>query len=373
MKKKVTFVFQGGRSARINGKDSFAKDMFYTYFKFKENHDVEIIEFQNYVKEGKFYKLIFYFQGYVRRFIKIPLYSIYLTNKKNYKILSESDHIILSTNRIATSVLPMLLRMRFRRKKNNVTFFILGLFSSVPKYRVLKMLQSIFYFFLFLITDNIVFIGYGEYKYALSQKNFFKKKYSYVPFGVDVDFWNDGKVKDNSNKKGILFVGNDSNRDFELVKKISSQMKNIDFTLVTSEIDTKEVGDNVIIHKGNWGNPAISDSELRDLYRRSRLTIIPLKESLQPSGQSVALQSMSTGTPVLITKTEGLWDTEKLVDGKNIVLLEDNSLKTWVEKINNLYSNPLKLDELSSNSKIDVKKYFSIENFYDKLIQTIDL
>ena len=123
----MTFVFQGGRSDRIKGQDSFAKDMFYTYFKFEENHDVEIIEFQNYVKEGRFYKFIFYFQGYVRRLIKIPLYSVYLTNKKNYKILSESDYIVLSTNRIATSVFPMLLRMRLRRKKNNVTFFILPL------------------------------------------------------------------------------------------------------------------------------------------------------------------------------------------------------------------------------------------------------
>ena len=38
------------------------------------------------------------------------------------------------------------------------------------------------------------------------------------------------------------------------------------------------------------------------------MTIIPLKNSIQPSGQSVALQSMACGTPVVITETFGFWD-----------------------------------------------------------------
>ena len=39
--------------------------------------------------------------------------------------------------------------------------------------------------------------------------------------------------------------------------------------------------------------------------QESKITIIPLKNTLQPSGQSVALQSMANGTPVLISKTDG--------------------------------------------------------------------
>ena len=45
--------------------------------------------------------------------------------------------------------------------------------------------------------------------------------------------------------------------------------------------------------KGSWGEPGVSDLELRDLYRNAKVTIVPLKNSLQPSGQSVTLQSMS--------------------------------------------------------------------------------
>ena len=75
---------------------------------------------------------------------------------------------------------------------------------------------------------------------------------------------------------------------------------------LSEEISKKNVSANSSILKGSWGNPAINDLELRKLYRSAKLTIIPLKESLQPSGQSVALQSIACGTPVLITKLKDL-------------------------------------------------------------------
>ena len=48
---------------------------------------------------------------------------------------------------------------------------------------------------------------------------------------------------------------------------------------------------------------------LKEIYDKSFISLIPLKDSLQPSGQSVALQSMSMMVPVIITKTVGFWDT----------------------------------------------------------------
>ena len=59
--------------------------------------------------------------------------------------------------------------------------------------------------------------------------------------------------------------------------------------------------------EGHWNYEILSDEELKEIYNNAILTIIPLKDSLQPSGQSVALQSMSSGTPVMISKTSGFW------------------------------------------------------------------
>ena len=60
-------------------------------------------------------------------------------------------------------------------------------------------------------------------------------------------------------------------------------------------------------YEGMWWNNKLSDDAIK-ICTKAYLTIIPLNNTLQPSGQSVALQSMSVGTPVLITKTIGFWD-----------------------------------------------------------------
>ena len=43
---------------------------------------------------------------------------------------------------------------------------------------------------------------------------------------------------------------------------------------------------NVKIYNGSWANSLLTDLELKALYEESKLTIIPLKNSTQPSGQS---------------------------------------------------------------------------------------
>ena len=84
------------------------------------------------------------------------------------------------------------------------------------------------------------------------------------------------------------------------------------FVFLSEQIKTEKLKENSKIINGSWGSPAIDDIELRNIYQSAKLTIIPLKESLQPSGQSVALQSIACGTPVLITETKGFWDKKTL-------------------------------------------------------------
>jgi len=94
---------------------------------------------------------------------------------------------------------------------------------------------------------------------------------------------------------------------------------------------------------------------------------------LQPSGQSVALQSMMVGTPVLITKTSGLWDTTKLIDNENIFFLNENSLNTWIDKIVSLYNKDDELTLISKNSTKTIVDFFSTELFYENIKKLIKI
>jgi glycosyltransferase involved in cell wall biosynthesis len=369
--KKVTFVYQTGRARKLDSKIAYAKDMFYTYFNFADEFDTEIIEFRNFELTliNRFF-LVFE-REVIRRFFKIPAYWVFLTSKDNFNKLYKSDAIILSTNRVASSVLPMLILIKLLKRRVSVSFFVLGLYSSRPKYIILRFFQSIYYNILFLTSNNIFFIGEGEYLFAKKQNRFFSKKFQYTPFGIDIDFWKTKNQAEDIKKNGILFVGNDSNRNFDTVLEISKELRNIDFTFVTNKISDSDIGSNVTLHQGTWGDPAISDAELKLLYQKNRLTIIPLKESLQPSGQSVALQSMAVGTPVLITKTAGLWDNKNLIDDKNILFLQSDNPKEWKDKILRVYHDQEKLEKVSINSVKCVEEFFSIDQFYNEIKRKI--
>ena len=101
----------------------------------------------------------------------------------------------------------------------------------------------------------------------------------------------------NKKKEGILFVGNDGKRDYNFLIKLSQHLPELNFTVITNQ-ELNFNTTNVRYIKGNWSDQLISDESLREIYSKSKLTIIPIKNSYQPSGQSVALQSLSCNTPI---------------------------------------------------------------------------
>ena len=128
---------------------------------------------------------------------------------------------------------------------------------------------------------------------------------------------------------------------------------------------------NVKVIFGKWGSSEITDSDIKEYYENSKICIIPLKESTQPSGQSVALQSLSVGVPVIISKTEGFWDHENFFDGKNITFCE-NKLEIWIKKIEELYSDNRLLNNLSNNGKSVVLKNYNLDLLKKRLMEYIN-
>ena len=94
-------------------------------------------------------------------------------------------------------------------------------------------------------------------------------------------------------------------------------------------------------------------------------------DSLQPSGQSVALQSMASGTQVMISKTSGFWDFDKFINNKNIILLENNSVENWCIQIKLLLKDENTLNKISKNGIDTIKNYFNLELFDRRVFNII--
>mgnify|MGYP001296942387 FL=1 len=370
----VTYLFVSGRKNRIVSDKIYSKEFFYSYHFVKKYYsNVEILEFND-VKNV--YRItantLKFIDKTLRKITKLPFFMTEIINYVNFKKLYTTDILVATNDRIGLSIMPILFikKLVFRKQISN-NMFVLGLFSNISNSSVIRKIQKIILGLCFRVYDNFIFIGKSEYEYAKENNRKFERKFHYIPFSVDFNFWNTSNLP-KKNDDYVLFIGNDGYRDFDKVIKIAKNLQNVNFCFVTNQIKKEDrLPSNVKLIEGHWNYEILSDEELREIYNNAILTIIPLKDSLQPSGQSVALQSMSSGTPVMISKTSGFWDFDHFTNLENIVFIEDNSVKNWCMQINSLIKDPNTLKAIANNGLHTIKNYFNLEIFDYKVFDII--
>jgi glycosyltransferase involved in cell wall biosynthesis len=150
-------------------------------------------------------------------------------------------------------------------------------------------------------------------------------------FGVDENFW--VPPEDVTERSGILSVGNDGRRDYDTLVKAAGVMPDHEFTILTRFEAPKSLPCNVRWQCLNGPENYLPIKDLLPLYQSSQCVVLPLKESLQPSGQSVAMQAMMCGTSVVITKTQGWWGSDVIRDGRQVTLVRPEDPQTLADAI----------------------------------------
>ncbi len=135
-------------------------------------------------------------------------------------------------------------------------------------------------------------------------------------FGVDHEFWTPPPGE--ARRQGVLAVGNDGRRDYATLISAARLLPDVPFQIVTRRELGADLPANVKHMRGDWKADALSDADLRSLYRSAACVAVPLTESIQPSGQSVAMQAMMCATPVVMTRTSGWWGKDVLSAGLHL-------------------------------------------------------
>lgn len=143
-------------------------------------------------------------------------------------------------------------------------------------------------------------------------------------FGVDTSFWTPGPRGGSEADGYVLAIGNDALRDFDTLVAAAEKIRN-QVIIVTKRQMPDSLPANVEVISGAWNSRELDDLALRDLYRRALVVVVPLRPSLQPSGQSVTLQAMACGRPVILTETQGIWERDALVHRKNVFFIPSES------------------------------------------------
>ncbi len=357
--KQIIFIFNNGRSKRIESDPNGPKEFFYTYDYFKkENSNVDLLEPNS--TPGKLSKFIF---KALRKISKLPIFAENFINAKKIKKIIKSDKIISTNQNLSFSILPILY---FRNLFSyfELYTFAMGLVELSNKNLINKALVKTFY----KLSHKVIFISKSEYDEACKNFSYFKNKFIYVPFCIDHKYWKleNSKIKN----KELLFIGNDSNRDFDFLVKLAKQMLDFNFTIVTERLQYAD-SPNIKLINGNWNKKILEDDEIKKFYNESFLTLVPIKNSFQPSGQSVTLQSLSMKTPVLITKTKGFWDVENFTNNENIFFCSENNADEWANKVRDIYKNYDDYLKVSENGQKLIEQKFNLDYMYKNILDLL--
>lgn len=218
-------------------------------------------------------------------------------------------------------------------------------------------------------ADTLFFVGRPEMERLTACFPRQRDKCRFTPFPVDVTFWQTDPSAEVENY--VLFVGNDLRRDFDLLLAIAQQMPHRTFRCVSKRVSPADAPPNLEVLGSDWYSEAISDLDMRSLYQRCRLVILPVTATHQPSGQSVAQQAMACGRPVAVSRFPGLW-MDQLTDGRCVELVESATVEAWRVPIDRLCDDAEAAADLGQRGRKMVCEHVRPERFAASVIDALD-
>lgn len=219
-----------------------------------------------------------------------------------------------------------------------------------------------------LIESSQASILFGRWDYEHARRMFpdLSSRIHFLPFAVDTEFWRpalSGATQDGS----ILFMGNDRPRDYAMALSIARMLPEFTFVFVTKVIPSKDIPHNVCLKAGDWKDALLSDVDIREIVHRSALVIVPLKATYKPSGQSVTLQAMACGKPVMISRRDGFWEPDSVVDREHIWFIHSSRPDEWCQSIRTLMGDPVTRDRIGANARALVERGNALDAFGRRL------
>ena len=120
---------------------------------------------------------------------------------------------------------------------------------------------------------------------------------------------------------------------------------------IITSLPVKSDKPNVRVTRGDWRKQVISDADLRARVQRARLVVVPLHDTMQPSGQSAALQALASGRPLILTENRGCWDKEMLVRHRACRFVAPGDSAVLADAIAELLANPAEAEAMGARGR----------------------
>ncbi|PKR60061.1 hypothetical protein COO92_01425 [Thalassospira lohafexi] len=219
--------------------------------------------------------------------------------------------------------------------------------------------------------DYCFFFGEKDREEAIKLYGVDPSRSRVFPFGVDLAFWRPGLESDKGKDDLIFSVGSDPKRDYPcLIGALGDRHKARIITRL--RIDPSSISSNVELVSGSLHGSQITDLVLRDLYWRSKMVVVPVRNVIQPSGYSVSLQAMACGKPVIISSIDGLWDRKILKHGENCILVPPGDTAALRDAIELLDKDDMLRNDLGRAARETAVNHFGLERMDNALLSMVE-
>jgi glycosyltransferase involved in cell wall biosynthesis len=210
---------------------------------------------------------------------------------------------------------------------------------------------------------------YGPGELAGMQALGLESRVHVVPFGVDARFWSPGGTE---RTREVVAIGNDGHRDWDTLVAAAPYIS-APVRIFTRHARPDALPPNVTWERADWYEQILSDEDVRELYRSAAVVVVPTKDVPQPSGQSVTLQAMASGTPVVLSRTRGLWAPEQLRDDENIVLVPPGDARELAHSVRLLLDDRGRSSAIGAAARESVLQHATVEQYADRLLDVCRL
>lgn len=358
-KPSVTYLFRSGRRERIAEAHGFPSEFFYGF------HQLAALGFEVHLAEDRDVGMAPPLSLPARLLNKFSGIAFDLPIGMAFSLLCEGGgrHLVGSDLVIATTSgmgMSLALAKLLGRAHVTVMFLTMGLFQRPP-----GRLKALIYRALGRHL-HLVCISRGEQ--AFLQRLFPDRSVLYVPFGVDAAFWQ--PAAEGGEGRYILAIGNDPNRDWPTL--VSTWSKELPPLKIVTGLPVPKAPENVEVIRGDWRERTLSDSEIRKLYQEALFVVVPVRETLQPSGQSACLQAMACGKAVIFSEISGLWDADLLRHGENVMLVRPGDIEALGVAVRQLVSDSRLRHSLATQARHLIETQLNVDVMAKALAEVIE-
>ena len=201
-------------------------------------------------------------------------------------------------------------------------------FAGLVRRRLVRVLDRL---------DHVFFFSPADRQKTLRDYDLDESKASLLEFGIDTEFWSPGAPAGDLPRPEILSIGSDPNRDYETLLAADLPAR---LTVLTRLPVVLPVGADVELLRGDIYHAKLDDAGLRNLYRAAKVVVVPVHDVWQPSGQSVTMQAMACGRPVVVSRNRGLWAPDIMRDGENCLLVSPGDSVALGDAVRRLHGDP---------------------------------